>query len=69
MIDTETLDITIERAAEGTIQDLEAIVAGLRAQRERWNVEQQKGSRKIVKSKAIATGVSAKAAKLRGTIL
>lgn len=70
MTDTETLNITIARAAEEwTTQDLEAIVAGLRSQRERWNIEQQKGSRKLVQSKSVATGVSAKAAKLRGTIL
>lgn len=68
---TETLDQTIARKAEEwTTSDLETIVAGLRAQRERWNIEQSKGSRKLVKSnsvtKTVKKKVSAKASKLKG---
>lgn len=50
----ETLNLTISRAAESWAdQDLSAIVAGLRAQRDRWNLEQAKGSRKRVTSNKI----------------
>ena len=35
-------------------QEMAAIVQGLREQRERWNIEQRKGSRKLVKSSGIA---------------
>ena len=50
-----TLNETIaKKAEEWTKSDLESIVAGLREQRERWNAEQQKGSRKRVSSKQIS---------------
>ena len=68
---TETLDQTIAiKAEEWTTADLETIVAGLRAQRSRWNIEQSKGSRKLVKSNAVSATpkkkVSTKGSKLRG---
>jgi len=51
---SETLDETLKRKAEEwTPDDIEAIIAGLRDQRERWNLEQQKGSRKRVTAKNI----------------
>ena len=64
---TETLDQTIAiKAEEWTTDDIEVIVAGLRAQRERWNIEQSKGSRKLVKSNSVTKKISAKASKLKG---
>lgn len=51
-----TLNELIEKsAAEWTPDDLSAIVQGLREQRDRWNDEQSAGSRKLVRSSAIAT--------------
>ena len=51
----ETLNEVIAKAAESrTDEDLASIVAGLRTQSERWNLEQAKGSRKRVTSKKIA---------------
>ena len=67
---TETLDQTIAiKAEEWTTDDIEVIVAGLRAQRERWNIEQSKGSRKLVKSNSVTKKISAKASKLKGVKL
>ena len=68
---SETLDQTIAlKAEEWTTEDLETIVAGLRAQREKWNLEQTKGSRKLVKSSNIKKKtVSTKARKLKGLTL
>lgn len=75
---TETLDQTLAiKAEEWTQADLTTIIEGLRTQRERWNVEQAKGSRKVVKTKAIPTKpatpkkktIADKAAKLRGIVL
>lgn len=50
----ETLHETLQRKAEEwSIADLEVIVAGLREQRDRWNLEQMAGSRKRVTSAQI----------------
>lgn len=52
--EVETLNETISRAAKDwTEQDLNAIVAGLRLQRERWNIAQATGSKKRIQSKSI----------------
>lgn len=48
----ETLnDLISKAAAEWTTTDRHALIAALREQRERWNAEQQAGSRKRVTSK------------------
>ena len=53
---TQTLnDLLLMRASEWSPQDLEAIVEGLRAQRERWNQEQSIGSRTRVTAKQVST--------------
>lgn len=50
----ETLRETLQRKAqEWSIPDTKTIVAGLREQRERWNLEQMAGSRKRVTSAQI----------------
>lgn len=55
---TNTLNTLLKtKASEWNIEhDIPTIVASLRTQRERWNAEQAKGSRQIVKSKNIPTG-------------
>ena len=60
---SESLNETIRRAAEEwTHTDIETIVAGLREQRARWNVEQAAGTRKRVTSKQIKPEASKLAA-------
>ena len=52
----ETLADTLRKHAKQlTDADLTVLVAGLREQRSRWNVEQAQGSRKLVPSKKIVT--------------
>ncbi len=48
-------DLTQRAAATWTPSDLGAIVQGFREQRERWNIEQAAGSRKLVRSSQVAT--------------
>ena len=51
---SETLDETLKRKAEEwSPDDINAIIEGLRNQRERWNLEQQRGSRKRITAKSI----------------
>jgi hypothetical protein len=51
---SESLNETIARAAEHwTPEDITAIVEGLRTLRSAFNVEQSKGSRKLVRTASI----------------
>ena len=53
----ETLNEVLSRqAASWTDGDLEKIVAGFREVRERWNLEQNAGSRKLVRSSKVEVG-------------
>jgi len=53
---TQTLnDLLLIRASEWSQEDLEAIVEGLRAQRERWTQEQSAGSRARVTARQVST--------------
>lgn len=52
---TETLNETLQRKADTWTPEITLhIVEALRAQRDRWNIEQQTGSRKRVSSKQIS---------------
>lgn len=55
-MDSKTLDTLLAKSAqEWTEEEQVKLVESLRAQRERWNIEQSSGSKKRVPSKKIET--------------